>query len=441
MGLSKSFGRRLDLRAPEDRFATADQIEERFGRHVDVPGVESAIVRFLRGWADNDRSELGSAADDLVKITRKHFGSQGVPVFAHPILPPQFKQRVADVLSGLPASKRVSEFGFVADAFGGALRTGVKQELGLAPPFGGSTTMLAAPPVNVGDPMARAPTWVRPSTFWERRRQRQTPVAPNAPPPPIVERTWQQERQDRARDGARERQRQEAYDNAWGMFGFPLSPEEELRRKLIGDVVRRGDRPIFYSGKEAHPDDPYKDRVAWPTDPNPGDQEVVVTGPFGRRTFYDDNGRLVNDFHPGTDFRNRQDEPVFSPKNGTILRIVPNAGGAGDMVYILHDDGSISAFFHTQSLNGMQEGDEVYAGQRVGISNGSGKGVPHTHYSYFPPGTPIDPRTGLPMRGSDDHDPNAPARTQTDTFGPDGPYGRPSQQRPPFRIKRQSSAR
>jgi hypothetical protein len=54
------------------------------------------------------------------------------------------------------------------------------------------------------------------------------------------------------------------------------------------------------------------------------------------------------------------------------------------MVYILHDDGSISAFFHTQSLNGMQKGDEVYAG-RVGISNGSGKGRSRTHYSYFPP--------------------------------------------------------
>jgi hypothetical protein len=100
MGLYKSFGRRLDLRAPEDRFATADQIEERFGRHVDVPGVESAIVRFLRGWADNDRSELGSAADDLVKITRKHFGSQGVPVFSRSCRC-SLSQRVADVLSGL----------------------------------------------------------------------------------------------------------------------------------------------------------------------------------------------------------------------------------------------------------------------------------------------------------------------------------------------------
>jgi murein DD-endopeptidase MepM/ murein hydrolase activator NlpD len=326
------------------------------------------------------------------------------------------------------------EWGSVPGAFGGALPTGTAQELRLAARSGGATGV-AAPPANVGDPMARAPTWVRPSTFWERMQQRQTPVAPNSPPPPVVERTWQQERQDRARDGARERQRQEAYDNAWAMFGFALSPEEELRRKLIGDVLRRGDRPIFYSGKGAHPDDPYKDRVAWPTNPNPGDQEVVVTGPFGRRTFVNDYGQVVNDYHPGTDFRNRTDEPVFSPKNGTILRIAANAGAGGDMIYILHDDGSISAFFHTGSLRGMEEGDEVYAGQRVGVSNGSGTGKPHTHYSYFPPGTPIDPRTGLPMRGSDDHDRNAPARTQTDAFAPDGPYGRPSQQRPPFRVK------
>jgi hypothetical protein len=99
------------------------------------------------------------------------------------------------------------------------------------------------------------------------------------------------------------------------------------------------------------------------------------------------------------------------------------------------EQSSISAFFHTGSLKGMEEGDEVYAGQHVGYSDDSGVGRPHTHYSYFPPGTPIDPRTGLPMRGNDDHDRNAPARTQVDTFGPQGPYHRSTRNRPPVFFK------
>jgi murein DD-endopeptidase MepM/ murein hydrolase activator NlpD len=427
---------RLDLRAPEDRFATDEEVRERHILPADVPEIEGTISQFFRAWVDGDQSVARSAADTIVNRTRAYFESQGVPSFAHPILPPQFTNGVVKALRSLPAGERASEFDSLVHTFANELRTGVAQELRSAP----STVGLAAARPGSGsssNTVQRAPTWVREPTFWERMQQRRPPsVPPNQPPPPVVERTWDQEYRERSQTGARERARQEAYDNAWNMFGFPLSPEEKLRRDLIADVRRRGDRPIFLSGKDPHPDDPYKDRVAWPTNANPGDQEVVVTGPFGRRTFVNDRGQVVNDFHPGTDFRNQKDEPVFSPKNGTILRIVPNAGGAGDMVYVLHDDGSISAFFHTQSLEGMQEGDEVYAGQRVGISNGSGAGPPHTHYSYFPPGTPIDPQTGLPMRGRDDHDRGAPARTQTDAFGPDGPYGRPSQQRPPFRIKR-----
>lgn len=80
----------------------------------------------------------------------------------------------------------------------------------------------------------------------------------------------------------------------------------------------------------------------------------------------------------------------------------------------------------------MLPGDEVYAGQKIGFSDGSGKGTPHTHYMYYPPGTPIDPDTGLPMRGPDDHRRNAPARTQVDPFGPGGPFHRISPDVPYF---------
>jgi murein DD-endopeptidase MepM/ murein hydrolase activator NlpD len=232
---------------------------------------------------------------------------------------------------------------------------------------------------------------------------------------------WDEELRQRAAAGARNRHRQEQFDNYRAQSGKPISPDEQLKRDIAADLRRRGKEPLYFSPKAAHPDDPYKDRTAWPAQPQfqDGETDVTVVSPWGLR-FNDTN------FHPGLDFRNRPGRPAFSPKNGTILAISQSPRG-GNEVFILLDDGSIVSFAHTRALDDGQGrkldvGDEVYAGQLIGWSDGSGvdgSGKPvtaHTHISYYPPGTPVDPDTKKPLQGPRPHDPSTMARTQRDPF-------------------------
>jgi murein DD-endopeptidase MepM/ murein hydrolase activator NlpD len=128
------------------------------------------------------------------------------------------------------------------------------------------------------------------------------------------------------------------------------------------------------------------------------------------------------------------------------LRIEPNSKGGGNQIFVLLDDGTIVGFSHTKWMDGMQEGDEVYAGQQVGESDGSGTTEPHTHMSVYPPGTPIDEITAPPVlkgqapseryyaarkpsQNPDDHQLDDPARglhykrLQINPFAPGQFYG------------------
>ncbi len=231
-----------------------------------------------------------------------------------------------------------------------------------------------------------------------------------------------QQAQQRARLQA-ERAAADTFDEEQAWFGKKISPDEELRRKVAADFKSQtGQDPLHFSPKAAHQDDPYKDRVAWPVQPQFQENnatDVVVVSPWGQRF-------NNTQFHPGTDFRNRRGRPAFSPKNGTILAI-SNSPRGGNEVFILLDDGSIVSYAHTGILDDGQGrklmvGDEVYAGQLIGWSDGSGvKGDgtpndPHTHISYYPPGTPVHPTKKTPLQGAASHSPTTTARTQSDPF-------------------------
>jgi murein DD-endopeptidase MepM/ murein hydrolase activator NlpD len=261
---------------------------------------------------------------------------------------------------------------------------------------------------NGFDPLERAPTWAPEQTPRERAAAR-----PVSPPPPVVERTWDDERAARARSGARQNALEEWSESFWSYLGYPISPEEKLRRQEARELEAQGRQPWYFGPRDPLPDAPYKDRAAWPVKPNPGETDVVVTSPWGPRRLPSGS----REFHPGTDFRNKKGRPAFSPMNGTVLLIEQNATGGGSQIFILNDDGSIVGFAHTGALEGLQEGDEVYAGQLVGISDGSGGAPgkppePHAHLSYYPPGTPVDPRTRKPLQGPNPHDQNVVVRTQ-----------------------------
>jgi murein DD-endopeptidase MepM/ murein hydrolase activator NlpD len=217
------------------------------------------------------------------------------------------------------------------------------------------------------------------------------------------------------------------------------SPDKQA---LLRSLIRQ--RPFArISPKDPYPEDPYRDRTAWPVRPD-ASGKVTVRSPYGKRWL---PGAPGPEFHPGADFDNPIGGDVFAPKNGTILRIEPNSRGGGNQIFILCDDGSIIGISHTKWLEGMQEGDEVYAGQHVGVSDGSGtfskrdgKLHPHTHISLYPPGTPVDVLLAPPtLKGASpseeyysarkppwnprDHDISAQTRLQVDPFAPGNLYG------------------
>jgi len=401
----------LDLRAPEDRFGTDDQVDARFRRPIEVPKIDEAIDEFFWNWQHGDDAGARKQAADILSLTGAHFQQQGVPVFARPILPPQLAGHVADALRRLPKPHQAKEFERLVEAFEPGVRRGVSQEVAqLMPSLPGTGARSGSGGSVQGIP--HAPTWKpqpRFSLFGERPR-----VPANAGP---NERSWDREFQERTQEGGRIRddyENREAWTSLGGVF---RTPREKLTLDERAKQQAKGNPPIFLSGKAPHPDDPYKDRVSWPVQPEDGKTEVEIISPYDLR---ERNGRV--EFHPGVDLRNREPNgPVFSPRNGTILRIEENSAEGGNQIFILNDDGSIVGFSHTGALKGLQEGDEVYTGQQIGVSDGSGTWdstaqtpAPHTHISYYPPGSPVDPVTKKPLSAPNARDPNAPARLQSD---------------------------
>ena len=373
---------------------------------------EHHIQTFFGALEVGDESEQSHTLAKIVQSWRADNNAGGLPVYAHLPLPSAFANELANVvhsgLDGKPAAE-----GITAKLEPGA-RLSVLQQLRSSP--SPSYPRQLPPPMpshipnrNAFDPLERAPTWAPEQTPRERAESPQV-----SPPPPIVERTWQQELTARARSGERRNAFEEWGETLWSYLGYPISPDEQLRRQKARELEGQGVRPMYFGPRDPLPDDPYKDRVAWPVKPEPGTPDVIVKSPWGPRPL-----RGGQQFHPGTDFRNRKGDPVFAPVNGTILSIETNAGAGGNQVFILNDDGSVVGFAHTGALDGLHPGDEVYAGQLVGMSDGSGGTandpvVPHTHISYYPPGTPVDPRTRKPLQGPNPHDLNVKTRTQSD---------------------------
>jgi murein DD-endopeptidase MepM/ murein hydrolase activator NlpD len=370
------------------------------------PATEHHIQSFFDALQAGDMSEQSHALAKIVDAWRADNNAGGLPVYAHLPLPSAFANELAKVAQSGPDGKSAAQ-GITAKLEPGA-RLSVLQQLSVPrqiPPQIPSQI----PNRNGFDPLERAPTWAPEQTPRERAGSR-----PVSPPPPVVERTWQQELDARAQSGGRRNALEEWGESFWSLFGYPISPDEQLRRQKAGELERQGSHPIYFGPRDPLPDDPYKDRVAWPVKPESGSPDVIVKSPWGRRTL-----PSGDEFHPGVDFRNRKGQPAFSVMNGTILRIERTPGGGGNQVFVLNDDGSIVGFAHTDALDGLQEGDEVYAGQLIGMSDGSGgtpakPPVPHTHISYYPPGTPVDPRTRKPLQGPNPHDLSVRARTQSD---------------------------
>jgi murein DD-endopeptidase MepM/ murein hydrolase activator NlpD len=103
----------------------------------------------------------------------------------------------------------------------------------------------------------------------------------------------------------------------------------------------------------------------------------VVTSEFGSGRVF--NGRVTSR-HLGVDFRGAVGEPVLATNRG-VVALVDNFFLAGNVVYIDHGGGVVTAYFHL-SKPLVAVGDTVTRGQRIGLVGATGRVTgPHLHWA------------------------------------------------------------
>jgi murein DD-endopeptidase MepM/ murein hydrolase activator NlpD len=106
-------------------------------------------------------------------------------------------------------------------------------------------------------------------------------------------------------------------------------------------------------------------------------RESVVTSRFGSGRMF--NGTLSSR-HLGVDFRGQVGQPVRAANRG-VVALVGDFFLAGNVVYIDHGEGMVTAYFHL-SKTLVAKGDTVSRGQEIGLVGSTGRVTgPHLHWS------------------------------------------------------------
>ena len=116
-----------------------------------------------------------------------------------------------------------------------------------------------------------------------------------------------------------------------------------------------------------------------------------VTSPFGMRSMGD---------HRGIDFGVPVGTPVVAAHSGTIVE-VRESSSYGNMIRIRGDDGMDTLYAHLSTF-GVQQGQQVTAGQQIALSGNTGRSTgPHLHFEVIRNGTKIDPAPLLSLSGAE----------------------------------------
>jgi hypothetical protein len=129
-----------------------------------------------------------------------------------------------------------------------------------------------------------------------------------------------------------------------------------------------------------------------PVIPLPGSPRI--SSPFGQVRHLTFNGKKSPSYgkpHGGIDFAVSTGTPVMAANDGVVVGTPYDADGFGNYVQIQHRDGHSSYYGHLAS-KGVSEGQEVTAGQVVGVSGNSGNSTgPHLHFEVRRGGIKVDP--------------------------------------------------
>jgi murein DD-endopeptidase MepM/ murein hydrolase activator NlpD len=118
-----------------------------------------------------------------------------------------------------------------------------------------------------------------------------------------------------------------------------------------------------------------------------------VTSTFGSGRVF--NGR-VSSSHLGIDYRGSAGEPIYAANRG-VVALVDSFFLAGNVVYLDHGDGVMTAYFH-MTRQEVAVGDTVERGQEIGLVGATGRVTgPHLHWSARFGALTIDPANLLSL--------------------------------------------
>ncbi|MCD4828285.1 MAG: peptidoglycan DD-metalloendopeptidase family protein [Candidatus Cloacimonetes bacterium] len=121
-------------------------------------------------------------------------------------------------------------------------------------------------------------------------------------------------------------------------------------------------------------------RFCWPVSSRP------VSSRFGWRPHPSHSNWMARlrelDFHSGIDLPGEIGEEVRAAGNG-VVSVSERRGGAGEAIYIQHEDGYCTAYYHLDERF-VQAGEQVEAGQVIGRMGNTGHSTgPHLHFGVY----------------------------------------------------------
>jgi murein DD-endopeptidase MepM/ murein hydrolase activator NlpD len=147
-------------------------------------------------------------------------------------------------------------------------------------------------------------------------------------------------------------------------FTQPLDAETQAR-------IERENATAREIGRRAHDTAPM-----W-TEPFMRPRAATVTSRFGTGRMF--NGTMSSR-HLGVDFRGGVGSPVLAANRG-VVALVGDFFLAGNVVYVDHGGGVVTAYFHL-SRTLVAAGDTVRRGQEIGLVGDTGRVTgPHLHWS------------------------------------------------------------
>ena len=163
----------------------------------------------------------------------------------------------------------------------------------------------------------------------------------------------------------------------------PIEGENYYTRlqPLEGQVIEP-DLPPLSSPEQYLPDSPTQfDGYIWPA-------KGVLTSGYGMRW-----GRM----HRGIDIAGPVGTPIVAAASGEVVSAGWNSGGYGNLVKLMHPDGSLTLYAHNSRIL-VHQGQEVEQGQFIAEMGSSGYSTgPHLHFEVHPNGqAAVNPIAYLP---------------------------------------------